>query len=63
VLLLSVPLGNVTWTVPLAEADGTVAVICVDETIVKAAGMPLNVTPVASRGLDVAQAELRLTNA
>jgi hypothetical protein len=46
-LLDSVPLGVVTWTVPVDDPFGTVVVISVAEIRVKAAVLPLKVTLVA----------------
>src|SRR5262249_27281271 len=46
-LLLSVPLGVVTWTLPVVAPVGTVVLISVRETTVNLAGVPLKVTLVA----------------
>src|ERR1700733_15909002 len=46
-LLVSVPLGVTTWTLPLLAPAGTVAIISVLETTVKTAPAPLKLTPVA----------------
>ena len=43
-MLVSVPLGVVTWTGPVVAPVGTVAVISDFEATVKLAGVPLNVT-------------------
>ena len=43
-LLDNVPVGVVTWTVPLVAPLGTVAWICVSEITVNAAAVPLNLT-------------------
>ena len=43
-LLVSVPLGVVTWTMPVMAPRGTVVVISVLETTLKTAAAPLNVT-------------------
>jgi hypothetical protein len=45
--LLTVPLGFVTEIKPLSALAGTVAVICVSESIVKAALTPAKEVPVA----------------
>jgi Uma2 family endonuclease len=46
-LLESVPLGVVTLTLPVVAPDGTAVLISELETIVNAAAVPLNATPVA----------------
>ena len=45
-LLLRVPLGVITLTVPLVAPAGTVVVISVAETTVNVAAVPLKLTPV-----------------
>ena len=45
-LLLSVPVGVVTWTVPLVAPMGTVALMAELDTTLKEAAVPLNVTAV-----------------
>ena len=45
-LLVSVPIPVITWTEPLVAPAGTVVVINVSETTVKAEGIPLKVTAV-----------------
>ena len=43
-LLDRVPLGVVTWSLPVVAPDGTVVVISEGETTLNVAGVPLNVT-------------------
>jgi hypothetical protein len=46
-LLLSVPLGVVTWTAPVVAPAGTVVSISELDTTVNMAGAPSKLTPVA----------------